>query len=295
MRSHRVALCLLVLLAMQQMADGHRFWGGRKHGKRHGHHGRKHRKDVIAHGWGSSHEEYPMPMDGSPLGRHGHRGNPCFLDAVKLCPDAEGPDAARACLKQTTSELSPRCSASLRAEDACEKDSTDLCGRHALEGGWWHKCIMFNLRSVSTTCRDAMLKAAPPHLSACWSEGQRLCCDDKKEQGDNSLGCAAKPHEMMRCLKDVEPSQLSETCSRAMHEHKRKHFNDDFMESEGHDVDRHHRPKVSVIIGAVAAGVAGVGLAVVGGMYLVRRHRMRARMVNGVLMREEPPMDGPTA
>ena len=80
-----------------------------------------------------------------------------------------------------------------------------------------------------------------------------------------------------------------------MHEHKRKHFNADFMESEDDDVHGHHRPKVSVIIGAVAAGVAGVGLAVVGGMYLVRRHRMRARMVNGVLMREEPPVDGPTA
>ena len=48
-----------------------------------------------------------------------------------------------------------------------------------------------------------------------------------------------------------------------MHEHKRKHFGADFMESEFDDVDGHRSPNTSVIIGAVAAGVAGVGLAVV--------------------------------
>jgi hypothetical protein len=131
----------------------------------------------------------------------------CRADVASLCPDAHGPRAVHACLRDNQDQLSADCAAELQQmrarREACRGDVQTLCPDAEGPREAMH-CLFDNQDKLSDACRTAMAEPLQ-HMATCRAEIQALCPNAQSHK------------EVRQCLHD-NGAQLSEEC-RPPHHH----------------------------------------------------------------------------
>lgn len=90
-------------------------------------------------------------------GERGHGGGPCREDRARLCPDARGKEAVKACMQAHQADLSPACKEKLgRAESMkadCQADAAKYCAEVPPGGGRLMACLTGRKDDLQAACR----------------------------------------------------------------------------------------------------------------------------------------------